>query len=215
MSEIDVVLPVLNEAEALPWVLGRFPAGYRPLVVDNNSSDGSAAVAARLGAEVVSESLPGFGAACHAGLTRARSELVCFMDCDASLDPRNLERVSAPVAAGAADLVVGARVPEPGSWPAHARVANRMLAWWLQRQTGIQISDPGPMRCARRVDLVALAIGDRRFGWPFEMLVRAAAAGWVVAEAPVPYLPRVGRSKVTGTVKGSLRAAIDTARVAR
>src|SRR4051794_19917628 len=103
MTVADVVLPVLDEAAALPWVLGRFPAGFRPIVVDNGSTDGSAAVARRLGAEVVDEPRRGFGAACFAGLVAARAELVCFMDADASLDPRDLPEVAAPVGAGAAD----------------------------------------------------------------------------------------------------------------
>ena len=105
----DVVLPVLNELEALPWVLARMPAGYEPIVVDNGSTDGSGALAASLGARVVHEPRPGFGAACFAGLRAARADVVCFMDCDASLDPRELPRVADPVAAGDADLVLGAR----------------------------------------------------------------------------------------------------------
>src|SRR5215207_10921057 len=109
----DVVLPVLNERQALPWVLGRMPDGYRPIVVDNGSTDGSGELAAALGAHVVREPQPGFGAACFAGLTAAEDELVCFMDCDASFDPRELGRVADPVAYGAADLVLGARRPAP------------------------------------------------------------------------------------------------------
>src|SRR5918992_2164074 len=98
----DVVLPVLDERDALPWVLGRIPAGYEPIVVDNGSSDGSGELAASLGARVVAEPQPGFGAACFAGLRAARAEVVCFMDCDASFDPRDLPAVADPVAAGAA-----------------------------------------------------------------------------------------------------------------
>src|SRR6185503_8888058 len=105
----DVVLPVLDEREALPWVLERMPAGYDPIVVDNGSTDGSGELARRLGARVVPEPRAGFGAACFAGLLAARGEVVCFMDCDASLDPRDLPRVARPVLAGEADLVLGAR----------------------------------------------------------------------------------------------------------
>ncbi|WP_162795034.1 glycosyltransferase family 2 protein, partial [Nonomuraea lactucae] len=127
--EIDVVLPCLDEEAALPWVLGRMPAGYHPIVVDNGSTDASARVAAELGATVVTEPRPGFGAACHAGLTAATTDVVCFMDADASLDPRQLPLVSGPVLAGEADLVLGRRVPSPGaSWPVHARLANAVLA---------------------------------------------------------------------------------------
>src|SRR5215213_8925575 len=127
----DVVLPVLDGRDALPWVLARMPAGCSPIVVDNGSTDGSAALAERLGARVVREPQRGFGAACWAGLTAATAEVVCFMDCDGSLDPRELPRVAAPVSAGRVDLVLGARAPAAGAWPAHARAANAVLAWEL------------------------------------------------------------------------------------
>ncbi|HZB77469.1 MAG TPA: glycosyltransferase family 2 protein [Solirubrobacteraceae bacterium] len=212
----DVVLPVLNERDALPWVLGRMPAGYVPIVVDNGSTDGSGELAAQLGARVVREPQPGFGAACFAGLTAAQAELVCFMDCDASFDPRELSRVADPVAHGVADLVLGARRPAPGAaWPSHARAANAVLALELRRRTGVRVTDLGPMRAARREALLALGIRDRRFGWPLEMVLRAAAAGWRIEEAPVSYLAREGRSKVTGTVRGTVRAVRDMAGVLR
>jgi glycosyltransferase involved in cell wall biosynthesis len=205
---------VLDEAEALPGVLARMPAGYRPLVVDNGSTDGSAAVAAELGAEVVVEPRRGFGAACYAGLVAARSELVCFMDCDGSLDPGDLPRVADPVARGDADLVLGSRSALDGAWPLHARLANRVLALDIRRRTGVRLTDLGPMRCAPRERLLALGIEDRRFGWPLEMVLRAAGAGWRVAEVDVTYAPRAGgRSKVTGTVRGTVRAAHDMLRV--
>jgi glycosyltransferase involved in cell wall biosynthesis len=207
-----VVLPVLNEREALPWVLSRMPAGYEPIVVDNGSSDGSGALARRLGARVVCEPRPGFGAACFAGLAAVRDELVCFMDCDASLDPRELPLVAAPVAAGAADLVLGAR---RGAGPVHARVANRLLALELRRRTGARLTDIGPMRAARTAALLELGLVDRRFGWPLEMVLRAAEAGWTVCEVPVGHRPRRGRSKVTGTVRGTARAVRDMATVLR
>jgi glycosyltransferase involved in cell wall biosynthesis len=209
---IDVVLPVLNERDALPWVLGRMPGGYVPIVVDNGSTDGSGALAAALGARVVHEPRPGFGAACYAGLRAAGADVVCFMDCDASFDPGDLAAVADPVAAGEADLVLGAR---RGAWPAHARLANRLIALELHRRTGARLTDLGPLRAARRTDLLALGIRDRRFGWPLEMVLRAADAGWEIREVPVRYLPRAGRSKVTGTVRGTARALRDMAAVLR
>jgi hypothetical protein len=123
--------------------------------------------------------------------------------------------VAGPVAAGGVDLMLGARRPEPGAWPRHARLANRALALELRRRTGLRLTDLGPMRAARREPLLALDINDRRFGWPLEMVLRAARDGWRVAEVPVAYRPRVGRSKVTGTVRGSARALRDMATALR
>jgi glycosyltransferase involved in cell wall biosynthesis len=208
----DVVLPVLDEREALPWVLARMPPGYEPIVVDNGSSDGSGALAVRLGALVVDEPVPGFGAACFAGLLAARADIVCFMDCDASLDPRDLPAVAEPVAGGEADLVLGAR---RGAGPLHARVANRLLALELRRRTGARLTDLGPMRAAHREPLLALGVRDRGCGWPLEMVLRAAEAGWTVREVAVGYRPRAGRSKVTGTLRGTARAVRDMAAVLR
>jgi glycosyltransferase involved in cell wall biosynthesis len=212
----DVILPVLNEREALPWVLERMPDGYTPIVVDNGSTDGSGELAASLGARVVTESTPGFGAACYAGLTAATADIVCFMDCDASFDPRELPRVADPVAAGAYDLMLGARRPTArGAWPIHARAANTVLALELRRRSHVKLRDIGPMRAAHREALLALGIRDRRFGWPLEMVLRAAGQNWRIGETQVAYHPRDGESKVTGTVKGTARAVRDMARVLR
>jgi len=205
----QVVLPVLNEAAAIPGVLAAMPPGHEPIVVDNGSTDGSGQLAARLGARVVVEVQPGFGAACWAGLVAADHDVVCFMDCDGSLDPVDLVRVAQPVLDGQADLVLGARRAERGAWPIHARLANRALALEVRRRTGLSVRDLGPMRAARREALLALGITDRRFGWPLEMVLRAVAADWRIAEVPVPYRERSGRSKVTGTVKGTLRTVRD------
>ena len=210
MPTIDVILPVLDEAEALPGVLESMPSGYRPLVVDNGSTDGSAELAETHGAQVVHEQRRGFGAACFAGLEAARSEVVCFMDCDGSLDPRDLPRVVEPLVLGRRDLVLGARAAERGAWPAHARLANRVLARELARRTHLRLRDLGPMRAARREGLLALGIRDQRFGWPLETVLRAAAAGWEIEEVEVRYLARGGgRSKVTGTVRGTIQTVRD------
>jgi glycosyltransferase involved in cell wall biosynthesis len=206
---IDVVLPVLDEREALPHVLGAMPRGYRPVVVDNGSRDGSAALARQLGATVVEEPKRGFGAACFTGLMAAEGDVVCFMDCDGSLDPRHLPLVTDPVVAGETDLMLAARRIEKGAMPPHARVANRVLAFELRRRTGAPLTDLGPMRAARRRALIGLGIEDRRFGWPLEMVLRASAAGWRIGETTVPYRARAGRSKITGTVSGTMRAVRD------
>lgn len=202
---IDVVLPVLDEAEAIPWVLERMPAGYRPIVVDNGSTDGSGAIARALGAYVVDAPQRGFGAACWAGLQHATADVVCFMDCDGSLDPQDLPKVAEPVLNGRGDLVLGERRATRGAWPPHARLLNRLLALRLRRR-GIALHDLGPLRAARRSSLLALDLKDRTSGWPLEMVLRAAAAGWTIFDTPVPYRPRAGRSKVTGTVGGTVHA---------
>jgi len=215
---IDVVLPCLNEAAALPWVLARIPHGFRPIVADNGSTDRSVRIAADLGATVVHASRRGFGAAAHAGLCAASAEVVCFLDADGSLDPQQLPRVATDVAAGRADLVLGRRRPtQRGAWPLHARLGNAAVAWRLRSLGGAHVRDLGPMRAARRLALLDLNLSDRRFGYPLEMILKAARAGWRMSEVDVDYAPRIegGRSKITGTVRGTLRTIYDMARVLR
>ncbi|GAA1897779.1 glycosyltransferase family 2 protein [Asanoa iriomotensis] len=214
----DVVLPCLDEAAALPWLLSRMPSGYRPIVADNGSTDGSPEIAAAHGATVVRVAERGFGAAVHAGLLAADpvDGVVCVMDADGSFDPAQLPRVADPVRAGEARLVLGRRRPTTrGAWPWHARLANTALAHLLRRTTGFPLHDLGPMRAARRADLLSLGLRDRRFGYPLEMVVGAARAGWSVSEVDVDYAPRAAgtRSKVTGTVRGTVRAVLDMSRV--
>ncbi|WP_422934558.1 DUF2064 domain-containing protein [Sinomonas sp. P47F7] len=213
MNEIraEVVFPCLDEREALPWVLGRVPAGWRAIVVDNGSSDGSGELAARLGASVVVEPRRGFGAAVHAGLERASAPFVAVCDADGSLDPAELPALLEPLETGDADLVLGARRPERGAWPLHARLANAALAGALRLGFGVPVSDLGPMRAARTEALRGLGLRDRRSGYPLEMVLRAAESGWRIAELPVGYAPRVGRSKVTGTLRGTVTAVRDMA----
>ena len=214
---VDVVLPCLNEAAALPGVLGAVPLGYQMIVVDNGSTDGSPDVAAEHGARVVHEPRLGYGAAVHAGLEAATAEFVCVLDADGSLDPRELPALLAPVRAGQADLAVGRRVPAaPGAWPWHARAGNALVAALLRRR-GVPVHDIGPARAARRTALLDLGILDRAFGYPLELLLRAGAAGWRIAELDVAYHRRAAgtRSKVTGSVRGCLRAARDMAAVLR
>jgi dTDP-L-rhamnose 4-epimerase len=209
---VDVVLPCLNEAAALPWVLERMPEGFRAIVADNGSTDGSDLVATKYGATIVEVPQRGFGAAAHAGLLAATAPVVCFLDADASLDPLELHRVVDPVVLGDADLVLGRRrATSRAAWPWHARMGNAVLARQVRRRTGVIVHDLGPMRAARREALVGLDLADRRFGYPLEMVVKAADQGWRIHEVDVSYLPRAEgtRSKVTGTVRGTVRTVRD------
>ena len=219
MADVDLVLPCLNEAAALPWVLGQVPTGYRAIVVDNGSTDGSAEVARAAGATVVFEPRQGFGAAVAAGIDAATAPIVAVCDADASLDPADLPRLVALLGDGdgeGADLVLGRRVPTNRSaWPLHARVANSFLSWRIGALTHVRLTDIGPMRVARTSPLKDLSIRDRRSGYPLEMVLRAASAGWRIVEADVAYAPRIGRSKVTGTVRGTFTAVHDMNRVLR
>lgn len=213
-GRVDVILPCLDEEAALPWVLRRMPLGYRAIVVDNGSTDDSVAVASAHGATVVHATQRGFGAACHAGLLAATADVVCIMDADASLDPQQLSRVAGPVAEGRCDLVLGRRIAvSRAAWPAHARLGNAVLARRLRRRAAVPLHDLGPMRAARRTDLLGLELADRRFGYPLEMVLAAAEKRWRIEEVAVDYRPRVGHSKVTGTVRGTVRAVRDMARV--
>ncbi|MFF1919890.1 glycosyltransferase family 2 protein [Streptomyces sp. NPDC058221] len=206
----DIVLPCLDEAAALPGVLAAVPRGWRAIVVDNGSTDGSAELARSLGATVVHEPRRGFGSACHAGLLAADADFVCFCDCDGSLDPGLLPGFVRRIADGESDLLLGRRRPEQvGAWPLHARAGNLALSRLLRRRTGLRLHDLGPMRAARRADLLALGLTDRRSGYPLQMVVRAADAGLRVAETDVPYLSRTGKSKVTGTWRGTWNAVND------
>jgi glycosyltransferase involved in cell wall biosynthesis len=207
---VTVVLPCLNEADSLPAVLAAIPAGYRALVVDNNSTDGTAEVARRHGAEVVNESRPGYGSAVHAGVSAARTAVVAVLDGDGSLDPAELPRLVAELDRGA-DMAIGRRRPQPGlRWPWHARLGTAAVCWRLRTRHRLPVHDIAPMRVARREALLALDVTDRRSGYPLELLIRAAAAGWRVVEVDVAYGPRTGGvSKVSGSVRGSLTAALD------
>jgi glycosyltransferase involved in cell wall biosynthesis len=217
VDTVDVVLPCLDEALALPAVLNALPPGYRAIVVDNGSSDGSPEVAAAHGATVVRESRRGYGAAVHTGLEHATADIVCFLDADGSLDPRQLPGLVRAVRDGDADMAVGRRIPQGrGSWPWHARLGNRILAA-LMRKRGLPVRDIAPMRAVGRERLLALNVEDRAFGYPLELLIRAAEAQWRVVETDVTYRPRTAgtKSKVSGSVRGTLRAVHDMAGVLR
>ncbi|MBN9747068.1 glycosyltransferase [Amycolatopsis sp. A1MSW2902] len=211
---MDVVLPCLDEAAALPGVLAGLPPGYRAIVVDNGSRDGSPDVAAAHGAKVVDEPRRGYGAAVHTGLENATADIVCFADADGSLDLAELPRLVAAVVDGA-DLAVGRRVPvSRAAWPWHARAGNAVLSLLL-RSRGLPVRDIAPLRAVRRRELLALGVTDRAFGYPLELLVKAQRAGWTVREFDVAYRERARgtKSKVSGSMRGTLRAVRDFGRV--
>lgn len=212
----DLVLPCLNEAPALPGVLAALPEGTRAIVVDNGSVDGSAEIARRAGALVVEAPRRGYGAAVHAGLMAATAPVVAFCDADGSFDLRQLERVAGPVHRGECDLVFGRRrVTTHRSWPLHARVANAALMTMVRRRTGLALRDLGPFRAGRRELLLALGMEDRRSGYPLELLLRSWTQGLRIGEVDVDYRPRAGRSKVTGTIRGTVTAVVDMGRMLR
>ena len=213
MADVTVVLPCLNEAESLPGVLAAVPSGYRTLVVDNNSTDGTADVARRHGAQVVAEERPGYGSAVHAGVVAATTPIVAVIDADGSLDARELPALVAQLEG--ADMVIGRRRAVNGlRWPWHARLGTAAVCWRLRTRYGLPVHDIGPMRVTRRESLLALGVTDRRSGYPLELLVRAAQADWRVIERDVAYGPRTGgKSKVSGSLRGSFIAALDFWRV--
>ncbi len=208
-QDVTVVLPCLNEEESLPAVLAAIPAGYAALVVDNNSTDDTAGVARRHGARVVAEPRAGYGSAVHAGVAAATTPIVAVIDADGSLDAGDLPRLVA--ALEGADLVIGRRRPVPGlHWPWVARLGTVVMSWRLRTRHGLPVHDIAPMRVARREALLNLGVADRRSGYPLELLVRAAAAGWRVVELDVSYGPRTGGvSKVSGSLRGSVIAILD------
>jgi glycosyltransferase involved in cell wall biosynthesis len=213
---VTVVIPCRNEAGSLPGVLAAMPAGYEVLVVDNGSDDGTTSVANALGARVVMEPVPGYGAAVQAGVEAAQPSVVCVLDGDGSMDPGELPVLVELVRAGV-DLAVGRRRPVPGTrWPAHARAGNAVVAARLRQKFRLPVHDIGAVRAIRRDTLLALGVEDRRSGYPLELLVRAGRAGLRVEERPVHYRPRTaGVSKVSGSVWGSTVATWDFLKVIR
>ncbi len=212
----DLVLPCKDEGPALRRLLPAVPDLFSVIVVDNGSTDDTAAVAAGLGARVVREEQPGYGAAVHAGVLAATAEYVAVMDGDGSFDSDDLLPLLQEVRDGRSEMATGRRRPvRRGVWPWHARAGNRLVLWWLRRRIGIPVHDIAPMRVCRREALLALDVRDRRFGYPVELLQKAQRAGWRITERDVAYLPRAEgtRSKVSGSVRGTLRAAQDFARV--
>ncbi len=215
-NSVAIVIPALNEDEALSHLLAELPADLARwiIVVDNNSTDATASVARAAGAVVVGELLRGYGRACWRGCTAAAelgAELVIFMDGDGSDDPADLPRMLAPLLEGRADLVVGSRVSkrsERGAIPPQARLGNYLVSRMLNLMYGLHLHDIGSFRVVRRDVLEALRMQEMTFGWPVEMLVKAARARYRIVEVPLHYRRRThGRSKVAGTLAGSVKAA--------
>lgn len=210
---VAVVMPALNEAPALPHVLPAIPAWvHEVIVVDNGSRDGTAAVAAGLGARVVSEPRRGYGQACLAGIAALSPgiDTVVFMDADASDRPEEMAALLAPIASGAADMVIGSRPAgaEPGALTPQQRFGNALACWLIRLLWGVRFTDLGPFRAIGMDALARLEMQDRNYGWTVEMQVRAAGRGLRCAEVPVGYRRRIGQSKVSGTISGSVKAGV-------
>ena len=204
-----LVLPCLNETQALQWIADRVPADLEMLVADNGSTDGSQDMARKLGAQVIDVPVRGYGAAVHAGVEAANPGIVAVMDTDATFDPADLAPLVGAVRDGV-DLAACVREPvSAAAMPWHSRAGNAYLSWRLRHKTGLDIHDIGPARVFNRDPYLALGIQDRAFGYPMEVFVRAAQAGWTFAEFAIPYRERIGKSKVTGSMTGSLRATRD------
>lgn len=205
-----LIIPALNEAETIGSILARIPVRTvdEVIVVDNGSTDGTGAAAASAGARVVTEMRRGYGSACWAGVRALGpgAEIAVFLDGDGSQRPEELPLVLAPIRSGRADLVLGVR-RLAGDHPVHAAVGTRLVATFVSWRYGQRVTDIGPFR-GIRVDLLRrLDMRDRAFGWPVEMVVKAAARGARITEVPVSHAARLGgRSKVSGTLIGSLRA---------
>ncbi|MGQ0813670.1 MAG: glycosyltransferase family 2 protein [Gemmatimonadota bacterium] len=214
---MHVIVPALDEEAAIVSVIRSLKAaGFEHIVVvDNGSRDRTAQLAVREGACVVSEPARGYGAACLAGMAAlgscAGTDIVAFIDADGSDDARDLHLLLAPLQMNQADLVLGSRtsgVRERGALPAHARVGNSLASWLIKLRTGYRFTDLGPMRALRYTTLMNLGMKDRNFGWTVEMQLKATRKRLRVVEVPVSYRRRVGQSKISGTVSGSVRAGL-------
>ena len=216
---ISLIIPALNEADCLPTLLAEVPHAllHETIVVDNGSTDGTAAVARATGALVVSEPRRGYGYACAAGVAAATGDILLFMDGDGSFIPLELQRLVEPIVAGQADLVLGTRLRggmSAGAMPPHQRYGNQLVAWLVRRFYGVPLTDLGPFRAIRRDLLVELQMQEQTYGWPIEMMVKAARRHARLVEVPVSYRPRLaGQSKVGGTVRGTILATYKILRV--
>jgi glycosyltransferase involved in cell wall biosynthesis len=210
--DVTLIIPALNEAACIGPLLAELPAELvqQVLVVDNGSTDDTAGAARRAGAQVVREPRRGYGAACAAGVAAATGDVLVFMDGDGSFIPGELDRLLTPIVHGAADLTLGTRLRggmTPGAMPPHQRCGNWLIARLMYLLYGVHLTDLGPFRAVRRDLLMALDMRERTYGWPVEMIVKAARRGARIVELPVSYRARTaGRSKVGGTVRGTVLA---------
>jgi len=210
--KIAVVIPACNEAQAIGDVVRAVPGdgGHDIIVVDNDSKDDTAKQAALAGARVIHEPRRGYGSACLAGAKAAfGSDIIVFLDGDRSDDPRQLDAVATPVVHDQADLVIGSRIGgamEKGAMPLHGQLGNRLIVWLLHMLYGLRISDIGSFRAIRTDALFDLNMEQMTYGWPVEMVVKAARKKLRIQSVPITYRRRVGRSKVTGTIKGTMMA---------
>jgi len=213
-SRVAVIIPVIDEEGALPHVLADLGKAHRGpvFVVDGGSRDRTVAVAEEHGATVIVERRRGYGRACMTGAERAiaeGSDIVVFLDGDYSDDPTELPRLLAPLADGTADVVIGERAPRlrrKGAMAGHQAAGNLLVALLLRLLYGVAIIDPGPFRAMRGSVFVALGLREITYGWPVEAIARAARLGYRVRAVPVSYRPRIGTSKISGTVRGSILA---------
>lgn len=210
---MSVIIPTHNEAQAIGRVLAELPSDLvtEVIVVDSNSSDGTPEIARKMGARVVQEPRRGYGRACLTGLAHVTApDLVVFLDGDYSDRPSELPILLAPIINGHADITLGSRLGSkhiPGALPWHAAFGNRLAAVLINLMYGLKISDLGPFRAGRADVLRRLALKETTYGWAVEMILKGALAGFRIVEVPVSYHPRIGKSKISGTLRGTVGAA--------
>ena len=209
---VSVIIPTHNEAQAIGRVLADLPSNLvsEVIVVDSNSSDGTPQIAAKMGAHVIQEPRRGYGRACLSGIAAANSpDVIVFLDGDYSDRPSELPILLAPIIEGRADITLGSRLQNQHSsaaLPWHQVFGNRLAASLIRVFYGVSITDLGPFRAGRAEVLRALSLEETTYGWAVEMILKGALAGYAIVEVPVSYYPRIGKSKISGTVKGTLGA---------
>jgi glycosyltransferase involved in cell wall biosynthesis len=209
---VSVVIPTHNEAQAIQRVLADLPSDLTTevIVVDSNSTDGTSEIAAKMGARIIQEPRRGYGRACLTGLATATSpDVVVFLDGDYSDRPSELPILLEPIIQGRADITLGSRLQNPhsaGALPGHQVFGNRLAAGLIRLLYGLEITDLGPFRAGRAEVLHALELEENTYGWAVEMILKGALAGFRVVEVPVSYYPRIGKSKIGGTLKGTIGA---------